>query len=294
MNKGWLLIIGLLLSQVLLAQLPTSNIFLFDYELSKGKIVFKNPKFLTDFNSDGYNNQPYFLSAGKILITSNWDDNAQTDILLLEVGPNRISRITKTSQSEYSPTPMPDSDYFSVIRVEPSQNNAQYLWQYPLDRRSSGQALFKDIVTVGYHCWLNQREVVMFLVDAPQHKMVVGNTDNGTSREINQGIGRCFVKDGRNGFYFVDKISPKFWYIKYYDSHTRKADIITPVLEQKEDFAILSDDSILMGRDNELYIYNPKISNDWILVADLSSLGIKNITRLKVFKNKLALVNITP
>ena len=120
------------------AQLPQSNIYLFDFEWNADTLLIQEAKYLSHFNAEGYNNQPYFLGKDKLLITSNFLQEGQTDIFQLDVRKEKLMQVTDTDQSEYSPTPTPGTNHFSVIRVEPSQDNAQYLWRYPLNRKNGG------------------------------------------------------------------------------------------------------------------------------------------------------------
>ena len=274
----------------LVAQLPQSNIYLCSFEIDQDSMHISDTKYLTNFNSSGYNNQPYFLESTKLLISSNYLQSDQTDIFLLNLENHKLLQVTDTDQSEYSPTLTPDGKHFSVIRVEPTQNNAQYLWQYPLDRKSGGFYLFKELITVGYHCWLDPKMVAMFLVDTPFHKLVLANSKTQQVDQLIDNIGRTLLKDAEGNLNFVHKISNKFWYIKSFDPETSMFEFVCRTIDQKEDFAILEDGSFIMASTTKLFRLNPKEEGAWKEVFDFAEFGVKNITRLRVYQNKLAFV----
>jgi hypothetical protein len=272
------------------AQLPTSNIYLCNFEFNQNSLEISNIKFLTNFNAQGYNNQPYFLEKDRLFITSNYLQEDQTDIFQLNIEGENLLQVTDTDQSEYSPTPCPDGKHFSVIRVEPTRNNAQYLWQYPIDRKNGGFYLFENLSTVGYHCWLNQEKLAMFLVGDPYHELVIGDIETQKLETLVDNIGRTLLLDETGKLLFVHKISNKFWYIKSYDPRTHLLEFVCRTLDQKEDFAILEDGSFLMASGSKLFHINAKKENIWKEIYDFEDWGIKNITRLKVFENQLAFV----
>jgi hypothetical protein len=52
-----------------MAQLPTTNVYLFSIQRTGDNFTFYNPRFLTGFNKYGYNNQPHFVSNNEIYLT---------------------------------------------------------------------------------------------------------------------------------------------------------------------------------------------------------------------------------
>jgi hypothetical protein len=75
------------------------------------------PRFLTTYNSGGYNNQPQFVSPHELYLTVQMPaDTTQTDIYALNLLLNTTTRVTATTTPEYSPTPMPGGKRFSAVR----------------------------------------------------------------------------------------------------------------------------------------------------------------------------------
>src|SRR5262245_49756668 len=77
-------------------------------------------------NSPGYDNQPSFTPDGAaVLFTSVRGDHKPdpknpaatgSEIYRYEIAANRLSQVTHTAESEYSPTVTPDGAHISVIR----------------------------------------------------------------------------------------------------------------------------------------------------------------------------------
>ena len=119
-------------------QLPVTHLYLFDFN-QKSDSLFEctNPKYLTDFNRFGYNNQPFFVGNDVLFLTCQFPmDTTQTDIYALNLGTKKQkSQITVTPESEYSPTIIPKGNAggsleFSAIRVE--MDGTQRLWRFLL------------------------------------------------------------------------------------------------------------------------------------------------------------------
>lgn len=271
--------------------LPISNIYMLDIEKADSLYLFKNPKFLTAFNSTGYNNQPSFVSNTELLYTMQRPNDNQTDIYLLDLEKKTKLRMTKTPESEYSPKPTPGNLYFSCVRVEMDEERSQRLWQYPLDRGDKGKTSLRYLRGVGYYHWLDRFKVALFNVAATNY-LSIADTRDESSRHLAPDVGRCFGNSPNGRLVFVHKITDGNWVLKAMNKATLQTQEIIKTLPGVEDFAILSDGTILMGRGSRMYKFHPVDDKDWIEVADFKTLGITSITRLAVNgSGKLAVVN---
>lgn len=278
-----------MLSFTLIAQAPSTDVYVFDFDLSGNNLNLSNPKLVTYFNDGGYNNQPSFFDDDLLFISSDYKGEINTEILKLDLRSEKLTRVTKTSQSEYSPTLMPDGKHFSVIRQKNTEPMDQHLWQYPLDMSGEGSAIIDDLTNVGYHAWIGPYKVIMFLVDDP-HKMVEYNVATGSQEIIAEDIGRSLHRKG-NVLYYVEKISRKFWYLKAYNFVHNTVEVITQTLREKEDFVITEDGNFLMSSGGFIFAFDPDKDNDWRKVEDLSQYGLSNVSRLAISRNKIAMVN---
>lgn len=274
----------------LMAQLPKTDLYMFTLLNNGVKISLSNPLYLSGFNPDGYNNQPFFINPREVYITSNMYDSTFTDFVKLDIVDDVYYRITATdSISEYSPTPRALPGYFSAVRVE-KDGSTQSLWLYPEDHSNSGKRIFENVDNVGYHCWLSEQDVALFLVSSTM-KLAIGNLESQTVSVVLENIGRCFRQNSDGELLFVHKVTEDSWYIKSYNMDERRASIITQTRPNSEDFALLSDGTFIMGEGSKLYSIHPERDEFWNEIIDLEELGITDISRIAVSRNRLILVN---
>jgi len=248
----------------------------------------------------GYDNQPAFTFDGRWLLYTSQRDG-QTDIWAREVeaGENGAEtvQLTDSELSEYSPTPVPGVERFSLVRVE--EDGRQRLWSFPYPVELGGDiimtpgapvpprapvpeqdaALFlEDIEPVGYHAWVDP-ELMLFILGEPPtlQRVQLGDREG---RVIARDIGRSLqpIPDAR-AISLVDKsVDP--WMIRRYDLDADEIIPLAPVLGDGEDHCWSPGGLLVMGRDSELAVRRPGTDGDWRVVADLSDHGIQGITRL--------------
>jgi hypothetical protein len=295
MPKIFTFLSALLLGTTLLAQLPKSNIYLFQVQKQNDTVyTFSEPRYLTGFNPDGYNNQPAFFSADEIYISSQLPAQQQPEIYLLNLKERTKLRVTETVEGEFSPRRMPDYYNFSAIRQEYlNRDTVIRLWQFPLDRLTNGRPVFKYLSGIGYYEWINSKEVAVFVVDQPNY-LALANVDTDDLIPVATDVGRCMQKLPNGNLAFVQKTAYGSWKIKEFSLYSRgriaPQDVI-PTLPGTEDFTVLPDGSFLMGKGSKLYKFNRFQDEDWVEIADLRYYNINNITRLAVGPDmKLAIV----
>jgi hypothetical protein len=251
------------------------------------------PRFLSGFNPQGYNNQPQFFSPNELYLTVQFpSDTNQTDIYALNLLTRTTTRVTATTTPEYSPTLMPGGRRFSAVRVE--ENGAQRLWSFPLDRADNGYPVFPALTNIGYHCWLRDTLAAVFLVGEGTTPHALGIVGTGKQQPVRVAfnIGRCLQKmpDGRLAY--VHKATDQTWFLKAYDPVKGGSDILITMPAGSEDFAVLADGIFLAGQGAKIVQCNPGRQNVWQEIADLSTYGVRSISRLAVSPDgsKLALV----
>lgn len=280
------------LSFQLFSQIPQTDLYQFDLvQDSEGNYQVIQGKYLSGFNSGGYNNQPYFISDSECLISVQMAGTEQTDIYLMNIDREQLYRITKTKDSEFSPTLTPDQKHISCIKQSNDGSGKQLLWEYPLNRSNLGKAVFENITNVGYHNWISQRKLALFLVDDPINLSFIELGDeNAELFTTNIGRGMRTNKSGR--LLFLQKKDETRYYIKEYDPISKKARIIAETPGNSQDFAFSADGSLLMANQSKIYKLSLGIDKEWLEIADLSIYGLKNITRIAVNgKNQIIFVN---
>lgn len=287
-----LLLVGLYLTTSVFAQKPPqANVYVFDLkQVTDNKWEFSNPRYLTYFNKNGYNNQPKFFNNDQLYITVQFPYEEQPELYMLHIKDKTKTRITDTSEGEYSPTLMPDKAYFSAVRVEADANKTQRLWQFPLNRRDNGKPVFKYITGIGYHHWINNSEVALFMVDTPNY-LAVADTRTDKVRRIEDKVGRAFQTLPNGNLAYVQKIDDYNWFIKELNTYTKQSRQIIQTLPGAEDFIILNDGSIVMGKGSKMFKYHPAYDKNWVEMVDLRYYNISNISRLAISADsKIAIV----
>jgi len=268
---------------------PAADIYLVDIKIRDGQIELGKPVQMTEWR--GYDNQPMFLPDGKSLFYTSIRDDGQADIYQYKIAENAITNATKTFESEYSATPTPDGKFFSVIRVE--RDSTQRLWKFPI---AGGEPvlIFENVKPVGYHAWGDANTVAMFVLGNPP-ALQLGDTRTGIAEVIEKNIGRSLHKiPKREAISFVHKVSEQEWLIKQLDLKTLTISALAQTLPGSEDYAWMPSGILLMGKEAKLYQCDLKKEAAWKEIADFSTAGLKNITRLAVSPkgDRLAVVAI--
>jgi len=102
------------------AQLPATDIFVATLKVTKGAggtAQWQVGAAANVTHRPGYDNQPAFLPGGRSFLYTVIGDDAQADIYRYDLAAGQSTRLTATTESEYSPTPLPQGRAFSVVRV---------------------------------------------------------------------------------------------------------------------------------------------------------------------------------
>ena len=278
---------------------PNTNVYLFDLmSADNHDFTLAQPKFLTNFNASGYNNQPVFINNDEMMLTVQVPGEPQTDLYHLNLTNKVKTRFTGTYESEYSAGLVPtfsgkiSSPQVSCVRVATDENKTQYFWQYPFDRSSEGSAILENLTGIGYYAWSSINKVVLFIVGEP-HTLVAVDLKTDDQVTITSNIGRCLRRFSNGDIAFVHIIDEKTWLLKRLNMSTYQPELVTAMLEGVEDFALLKDGTVLMAKGSKIYKFNRNKDISWKEIADVSNYGLRNITRMAVNAagTKVALVN---
>jgi len=276
------------------AQLPNTNVYLLKMEQVDDSLFnFTNPQFLTGFNSRGYNNQPHFISNNELYISvEDVRDKSQTDIISLDLKNKVKTLVTNSEDREYSPTVLPEQYYFSCVRQENDGFDTQRLWVFPIDRSTNGKVILANQDKIGYHCWLTNETVALFIV-GPPHYLALANTKDETVMKLTSNIGRSLQKLPNGNLAYLHKATETNWTIKELDVSSLRSKTIVAARPKSEDFVVLKNGTIIMSQGHRLFKYQIKKDTRWLEIADFSKLGLNNIKRIAVSPdgNNIALVN---
>ncbi|MEM9680152.1 MAG: nuclear transport factor 2 family protein, partial [Bacteroidota bacterium] len=209
----------------------------------------------------------------------------QTDIASYHHNYGTKIWINFTEGGEYSPLKVPNKKEVSAVRLDP--DGKQRLYSYNLSNGES-EELIADLV-IAYYTWYGNSIVVSAVIEDEQLNLYTTNVEDGKSRKYDTQVGRSFHNIPNSDL--VSYISKKEdqWTIRSLNPNTGETQLIADTLPQVEDMCWIINGDIFMGKESKLYKLTPNKDNDWKEVADLSSYGIKNITRIttNAISNKL-------
>jgi Tol biopolymer transport system component len=247
-------------------QLPETDIFISTIKVKGEKQEFSTPENIT--MRKGYDNQPFFTPDGKSLLFVAVPDSSQADIFRYDFGSRRISPVTNTKESEYSPMITPGGNHISVVRVD--TDTAQRFYKLPLSQTDAAIAV-NGTDSIGYYCWLGDSSLAMFILGNAMTLQLL-NVQTGNRTLVASDIGRCMkVGPDKKRFYFVIKQNENEWGIFELNAVTMEKKKIISTLPGSEDFAIMPDGSFLMGSKGKLFQWKPGAQTDWTEIADFSS-----------------------
>lgn len=263
------------------AELPDTDIVLFDVSRSDGEIRLSNPQ--TVANKSGYENQPYFSPDSRLIYFSRIEDG-QSDIWLWEAGSDNIN-LTQSPWSEYSPTVVPRfQNLLSTVTVD--ENNIQRLWTY--SPYAGFQILFPTIEPVGYHAWSGE-QLALFVLGEP-NELHVTEWGKDTSKAVDRNIGRCLQKvPGRHAVSYT-KLAKGLHRLKIYDFGTSRISSGKQLPLGAQDYAWLDQHTLISWNGQSLVTGSAFKNDKWTAVEAPSKL--KKVTRLALSPDgsKLAVV----
>jgi len=252
--------------------LPATDIWLAD--LIDGEL--QQPQKIN--TGDGYNSQPHFSVDGQFIYYTKeqvgTDSVSQTDIAAYELESGVTEIVSHTDESEYSPTPVPGRNELSVI-----QGQRQLLVAIDIESGDS-RVIFATIEPVGYHGWISEQEVAMFIL-GDTFTLQTAKLSDETGTVVAENIGRTIRKDPVTGdLLFVDTNTSPFQ-IAAFNPNTGEIRRIVPLFPESQDFTVDSTGGFWTGNGSKLYRRTAQDSR-WVLIADLGSSGIRNISRLAI------------
>lgn len=273
---------------------PDTEVFLAPLAV-KGRTVEIGPP-VNISNNPGYDNQPSFTpDGGAVLFTSQRGESKRdpsnpaaigSDIYKYDVASGRLSQVTNTAESEFSPTVTPDGKHISVIRVE--ADATQRLWMFGLDG-TNPELVLRDVKPVGYHAWASDKYLALFVLgqQGQPPTLQVADVTTGIATAAATNIGRSLQRMPGGGISFVSRQvsegqSPKLT-VSELDVPTQKLTSLVdlPAGVTDADTAWTPDGLLLVTIQGKLFGWR-RGDSALAPVADLASLGIQSATRIAV------------
>jgi len=248
-------------------------------QLWLAQLINEQPELIKSLTTaDRYHNQPHFSPDSRILYFTAEQADGQTDIATYQIETGETHLLLSSPESEYSPTPIPGDNAVSVIRVEPP-DNVQRLWRIPLNQDGPG-VLMPNVEPVGYHSWVDQNTVAVFVL-GESFSLQRAHIGDQLPEFLYDNIGRTLRTHPLSGaILFVDKnLEP--WRISALHIDGMLYDSVLSLFPEGEDFEVDPSGRFWTGLGSKLY-RSDIATSQWRLVADLTSHGIRNISRLAI------------
>ncbi len=271
-----------LLTSVTVFSQTATEVYLFDLNLLKtGAITVGNG--INVSKHAGYDNQPFFHPDKPLLYYTSGRSGGQTDILAFDYKTGQTTEVTRTPESEYSPTITPDKNFLSCIIM---RDKVQDLGKYPVG--GGKPEILVNNLTVGYHAWLDNDDLILFVLGDP---LTLHRFNTGTKKDavIASGIGRSIQRiPGETAVSFIDRSSGTHGMIKKLSADGTITEITKTILGQ-DDIAWLADGRILSSDGTSLLVYDTKKKLNW---QPVRGPRLNGITRLAVSSDgkKIAVV----
>jgi hypothetical protein len=241
-----------------------SDILLAPMNIHKGRITVGTPLNIT--NRPGYDNQPSFTSDGRALLFTSIREDKQADTYSYDLKTARTERLTKTPESEFSPSIAEDGKTFCAVRVEADQT--QRLWRF-LRNGSGPQIVLPAVKPVRYFAFADPHTVALFVLGTPP-TLQLADTRTGHTEIIASNIGRPILRiPGTRTISFLEKEADGVWWIKELDAKARKVKPLVKALEGSEYFAWTPRRLLLMTKGEKLFQCNPAAGSSWEEIAAL-------------------------
>ena len=268
------------------ATVSGSEIFIVDLPPERSRL--EEQALVNITNRRGYDNQPHFLPDGSALLYTSIRDGRQSDVHRYDLAFSVHQRLTRTLESEYSPTVMPGGKRFSSVRVE--AEGAQRLFSFSMNGRSR-RPILEELSKIGYHTWLAEGQLALFVVGEP-NALLLADVGSGETRVVARNVGRSLHRiPRRNELSFVDKSNDKRWLIRAVDLDSGRKRSLIATLPGSEDFVWTPQGELLMARGKRIYMWKRGFIR-WRRLAEWDEVLPGDIRRIAVSSqgDRLALV----
>jgi len=271
---------------------PQTDIYVGDLSVFDGLYFLANVHNVTN-RPEAYDNQPQFAPDSRsILYTAAYDDgnDGQTEIHRYYLSSGRNTRITRTTESEYSPTPIPGDRAFSTIQVE--ADSMQRLWRFTMEGMDA-EVVLREVAPVGYHAWGNEESILLFVLGDPP-TLQVADATTGVSEVVADSIGRSLNKiPNRNAWSFVERVSVDESWISEINIGTHEILRLIQTRDGGDFHAWTPEGVLLMASGGQILQWDPEVDAEWRVMAELRYMNL-TFSRIAVSPDgtKIALVAI--
>ncbi len=263
--------------QILFAQVPDSEIYLFSIDEKDGKFIFSNGENIS--KNAGYDNQPSFSLDNRSILFTSGRKNNNFDIYEYTLADKKILPIIASENGEYTAKEF-DKNTINFVR-EGKDDQSMTVWKF--DRRTKKESPALTIKEpVAYYAFNAQGDALVWIRYA--FMMHFLNTEKSVDKYVAnyaQPSVPHLIPNTRN-FSFMQRHPDDSLWIKEFNPENEAVRPIIQSKDGKKDYAWMPDGSLLIGSGSKLFRFDKKTDKDWQELVDLNSFGIKDITRLAV------------
>ncbi len=273
-------------------KLPVTNVFCIylNHPATTTNWQASKIELLNSYNYQAYNNQPYFINANEVLITSQGKGDDNTDIYSLDLQIHQLRRLVDNDGKDYSPRLSPDhSGDITCVHIN-KNDSVQNLCLFSGSDGSFKKYIFQGVGQIGYYRHFRKDLWVCFLVDQPSNLLSFINANTMEKKIFASSIGRTFEVLSQNEILFVHKILPDQWILKSYDYSSQKMTAWAVMPPASEDFALMQNGNVICASGSKLLLLD-KDASMWKELMDLASLGIQHMQRIAIEGQKVLVVD---
>jgi hypothetical protein len=249
---------------------PQTDIYVADLSVFDG-LYFLGDVLNVTRRSEAYDNQPQFAPDSRSILYTAAHDDGQSEIHRYYLDSGRTTRITRTAESEYSPTPIPGDRAFSTIQVE--ADSTQRLWRFTMEGLDA-EVVLRDVGPVGYHAWGDEQSVLLFVLGDPV-TLQVADVTTGVSEVVADSIGRSLHKiPNRNAWSFVEKTAADESWISELNIGTHEIVRLIQTPDGGDFHAWTPEGVLLMASGGQILQWDPETETEWHVMADLGHMNL--------------------
>lgn len=271
MNRYLNILVTVLAVFLVNAQLPETDLWLVELNSKAGG---KAEKAINITNRAGYDNQPSFSKNGKQIYFTSIHEDKQADIYAYQVKSKKIVQLTKTIESEYSPNEAPDGKNLTTVKV--LKDSSQVIQLLDLKTFTIVGSAISSIDSIGYYHFLNN-DTILYYKLTQLHSLRFFVSSTNADGFLAEHPCRTFKSINRYSFMFgvKDSVSTAYY---LYDVQLQKANLFARINSVNEDMVWHPIHGLLISDKATILRYDQS-TKQWLVLYDLSSFGIKKITR---------------
>lgn len=269
-----------------------SEVFLLELSSENESFTVSNIQNIS--NNLGYDSQPYFFDNETLLYART--ENGQTEINTYSSTKNKTRRLNiPTAGGEYSPQKFPETNQVAAVRLDTSGLQRLYRYEYS-EMNETKSALLLPETEVAYFAFHDNNNIIASVLGGDQLNLVIGNLKTKEVIQYIENSGRSIhkVPESKSVSYtLVNEEKNNDIYLLDIDEKEKESFFVCQLPIGIQDYCWLSPSKLLLGSGSKLYVYDLFGKQEWAEVADLSTYGIKDISRITVSENgtKIALVS---